>query len=209
MSNTNKRPKKLQRISQACDLCHRRSIRCRPSTENPEQCQNCYGKPLHRHCSLPLHRPRRPHPRQTIPLTNHSVPQTLQSTALTIGLPSAGANIRRRKTPPLHCRYGTYLRGPLRLYPRQRMTPGLPSLLALQIFPQDHPSLHMQPKRLPRTIPAPTTTSAKGRMRIPSKSRGVHSLSPVSVPLMSTCPFIWMSSIPSTRSSMDRPCGKG
>ncbi|KAI6877649.1 hypothetical protein KC363_g8900 [Hortaea werneckii] len=42
MSNTNKRPKKLQRISQACDLCHRRSIRCRPSTENPEQCQNCY-----------------------------------------------------------------------------------------------------------------------------------------------------------------------
>lgn len=37
------RPKKLQRISQACDLCHRRSIRCRPSAENPQQqCQNCY-----------------------------------------------------------------------------------------------------------------------------------------------------------------------
>lgn len=37
------RPKKLQRISQACDLCHRRSIRCRPSSENPQQkCQNCY-----------------------------------------------------------------------------------------------------------------------------------------------------------------------
>lgn len=37
------RPKKLQRISQACDLCHRRSIRCRPSGENPQQqCQNCY-----------------------------------------------------------------------------------------------------------------------------------------------------------------------
>ncbi|KAF2860017.1 hypothetical protein K470DRAFT_218099 [Piedraia hortae CBS 480.64] len=37
------RPKKLQRISQACDLCHRRSIRCRPSAENPQRaCQNCY-----------------------------------------------------------------------------------------------------------------------------------------------------------------------
>lgn len=41
--STSDRPKKLQRISQACDLCHRRSIRCRPSTENPQyQCQNCY-----------------------------------------------------------------------------------------------------------------------------------------------------------------------
>ena len=40
---TNERPKKLQRISQACDLCHRRSIRCRPSTEVPHtQCQNCF-----------------------------------------------------------------------------------------------------------------------------------------------------------------------
>ncbi|KAK5136928.1 hypothetical protein LTR08_001435 [Meristemomyces frigidus] len=40
---TTERPKKLQRISQACDLCHRRSIRCRPSTENAQQqCQNCY-----------------------------------------------------------------------------------------------------------------------------------------------------------------------
>ncbi|THW84777.1 hypothetical protein D6D15_08594 [Aureobasidium pullulans] len=36
------RPRKLQRISQACDLCHRRSIRCRPSNEDQERCQNCY-----------------------------------------------------------------------------------------------------------------------------------------------------------------------
>ena len=36
-------PKKVQRISQACDLCHRRSIRCRPSTEDPQnKCQNCH-----------------------------------------------------------------------------------------------------------------------------------------------------------------------
>ncbi|CAK3799631.1 unnamed protein product [Lecanosticta acicola] len=42
-NNPPERPKKLQRISQACDLCHRRSIRCRPSSENPQhQCQNCY-----------------------------------------------------------------------------------------------------------------------------------------------------------------------
>ncbi|KAG9665113.1 hypothetical protein KCU95_g18677, partial [Aureobasidium melanogenum] len=36
------RPRKLQRISQACDLCHRRSIRCRPSNEDADRCQNCY-----------------------------------------------------------------------------------------------------------------------------------------------------------------------
>jgi hypothetical protein len=40
---TSDRPKKLQRISQACDLCHRRSIRCLPSIENAQvQCQNCF-----------------------------------------------------------------------------------------------------------------------------------------------------------------------
>lgn len=43
VSTASERPKKLQRISQACDLCHRRSIRCRPSNENPQQhCQNCF-----------------------------------------------------------------------------------------------------------------------------------------------------------------------
>jgi hypothetical protein len=42
-SLASERPKKLQRISQACDLCHRRSIRCRPSNENAQQqCQNCF-----------------------------------------------------------------------------------------------------------------------------------------------------------------------
>jgi hypothetical protein len=40
---TSDRPKKLQRISQACDLCHRRSIRCLLSIENAQvQCQNCF-----------------------------------------------------------------------------------------------------------------------------------------------------------------------
>ncbi len=32
---------KGRRISRACDFCHRRGIRCRPSQENPAQCQNC------------------------------------------------------------------------------------------------------------------------------------------------------------------------
>jgi hypothetical protein len=35
------KPRKLRRISRACDFCHKRSIRCKPSTEDPSRCQNC------------------------------------------------------------------------------------------------------------------------------------------------------------------------
>ncbi|KAF2090030.1 hypothetical protein K490DRAFT_9838, partial [Saccharata proteae CBS 121410] len=35
------RPKKLQRASRACDFCHKRSIRCRPSDHDGDRCQNC------------------------------------------------------------------------------------------------------------------------------------------------------------------------
>jgi hypothetical protein len=35
------RPKKLRRITRACDYCHKRSIRCRPSNEDRNSCQNC------------------------------------------------------------------------------------------------------------------------------------------------------------------------
>ena len=35
------RPKKLRRISRACDFCHKRSIRCKPSQEDATRCQNC------------------------------------------------------------------------------------------------------------------------------------------------------------------------
>jgi hypothetical protein len=38
-SNTHK-PKKLRRVSRACDFCHRRSIRCESSQE-ARRCQNC------------------------------------------------------------------------------------------------------------------------------------------------------------------------
>ncbi len=34
------KPRKLRRISRACDFCHRRSIRCKPSQE-ADRCQNC------------------------------------------------------------------------------------------------------------------------------------------------------------------------
>ncbi|KAH6949614.1 hypothetical protein DER45DRAFT_606564 [Fusarium avenaceum] len=44
MTNGNKAPKKSKpkrrRITQACDYCHQRSIRCRPSSDN-QGCQNC------------------------------------------------------------------------------------------------------------------------------------------------------------------------
>ena len=35
------RPRKLRRITRACDYCHKRSIRCRPSIEDRNFCQNC------------------------------------------------------------------------------------------------------------------------------------------------------------------------
>ncbi|EME86715.1 uncharacterized protein MYCFIDRAFT_30129 [Pseudocercospora fijiensis CIRAD86] len=57
----NTRPKKLQRISQACDLCHRRSIRCRPSVENPQsKCQNCYDFAVNCTYKRPSRRRRNP-----------------------------------------------------------------------------------------------------------------------------------------------------
>ncbi len=36
------KPRKARRISRACDYCHHRSIRCRPSEEgDKDRCQNC------------------------------------------------------------------------------------------------------------------------------------------------------------------------
>lgn len=35
------RPRKLRRITRACDYCHKRSIKCQPSEENEKTCQNC------------------------------------------------------------------------------------------------------------------------------------------------------------------------
>jgi hypothetical protein len=41
MSDGASRPKKQTRISRACDFCHRRSIRCRPTPDDNNRCQNC------------------------------------------------------------------------------------------------------------------------------------------------------------------------
>ncbi|KAJ5133872.1 hypothetical protein N7448_001108 [Penicillium atrosanguineum] len=35
------KPRKLQRVSKACDFCNRRSIKCRPSEDALGRCQNC------------------------------------------------------------------------------------------------------------------------------------------------------------------------
>lgn len=53
-SEAQSRPRKLRRISRACDFCHKRSIRCKPSAEDAGRCQNCldfgvgctYNRPL-------------------------------------------------------------------------------------------------------------------------------------------------------------------
>jgi len=41
MSDGTSKPKKQRRISRACDFCHKRSIRCRPTGEGDKRCQNC------------------------------------------------------------------------------------------------------------------------------------------------------------------------
>jgi hypothetical protein len=35
------KPRKLQRVSKACDFCHRRSIKCSKSNDALGRCQNC------------------------------------------------------------------------------------------------------------------------------------------------------------------------
>ncbi|KAF2773077.1 hypothetical protein EJ03DRAFT_324130 [Teratosphaeria nubilosa] len=75
------RPKKQQRISQACDLCHRRSIRCRPSTESANtHCQNCFDFGVDCTYNRPSRRHRNSSLAQTAshngPHTQHSVTET-------------------------------------------------------------------------------------------------------------------------------------
>jgi len=79
------RPKKLQRISQACDLCHRRSIRCRPSIENAQvQCQNCFDFGVPCTYNRPSRRRRNPsvsHGQATPPnILPHQHPQSVVRT---------------------------------------------------------------------------------------------------------------------------------
>jgi hypothetical protein len=40
-TNLGPRPRKLRRITRACDYCHKRSIRCQPDEGGQAACQNC------------------------------------------------------------------------------------------------------------------------------------------------------------------------
>ena len=97
------RPRKLQRISQACkrrahdrpchdsltrtgDLCHRRSIRCRPSNEDGERCQNCYDFDVG--CTYDRPSKRRKHP-QAPTAPQQSARSSQSRSTLTSGDPSS------------------------------------------------------------------------------------------------------------------------
>ncbi|KAK5113757.1 hypothetical protein LTR85_010774 [Meristemomyces frigidus] len=77
------RPKKMQRISQACDLCHRRSIRCRPSVESPqERCQNCFDFAVECTYNRPSRRRRNPSLAQTQATPTNILPPSQQGNRL-------------------------------------------------------------------------------------------------------------------------------
>jgi hypothetical protein len=43
VNHTDEKPRKIRRITRACDYCHRRSIKCRArENANDKQCQNCF-----------------------------------------------------------------------------------------------------------------------------------------------------------------------
>jgi hypothetical protein len=91
------RPRKLQRISQACDLCHRRSIRCRPSTEDQDRCQNCYDFDVACTYERPSKRKKHPQapaaPTQSAqPSSRSSLPNTLASDNVPISTAASTSN---------------------------------------------------------------------------------------------------------------------
>lgn len=99
MAMNQERPRKLQRISQACDLCHRRSIRCRPSNEDPDRCQNCYDFDVV--CTYDRPSKRKKHPQAPAaptqpaqPSARSSLPNTLASDNVPASAPSTSNSIR-------------------------------------------------------------------------------------------------------------------
>lgn len=86
------RPRKLQRISQACDLCHRRSIRCRPSNEDNDRCQNCYDFDVACTYERPSKRKKHPQaPAAPAPPSQPSTRSSLPRNALASGTVPASA----------------------------------------------------------------------------------------------------------------------
>ncbi|KXS93671.1 hypothetical protein AC579_3591 [Pseudocercospora musae] len=105
--DNNTRPKKLQRISQACDLCHRRSIRCRPSVENPQShCQNCYDFAVDCTYKRPSRRRRNPSagaaPPNLLPTQqqHHAVSPNSPVVKLEAGQGISDASVPRNFAPP-------------------------------------------------------------------------------------------------------------
>ncbi|EGY21475.1 uncharacterized protein VDAG_10457 [Verticillium dahliae VdLs.17] len=50
------RPRRLLRVSKACDYCHHRRIKCRASQSDPHRCQNCADFDIECESSRPLKR---------------------------------------------------------------------------------------------------------------------------------------------------------
>ncbi|KAM0282152.1 hypothetical protein ACHAQH_003192 [Verticillium albo-atrum] len=50
------RPRRLLRVSKACDYCHHRRIKCRASQSDPDRCQNCADFDIECESSRPLKR---------------------------------------------------------------------------------------------------------------------------------------------------------
>ncbi|QKD53749.2 uncharacterized protein FOBCDRAFT_181898 [Fusarium oxysporum Fo47] len=99
MANGNKAPKKSntkrRRITQACDYCHQRSIRCRPSSDN-QGCQNC--KDFAQECTY--HRtPRR---RGTKPRDESTDHKNYSEDAARPPLNAANAGLAQESSPPSH-----------------------------------------------------------------------------------------------------------
>ncbi|KLP13484.1 C6 transcription factor [Fusarium fujikuroi] len=99
MAIGNKAPKKSntrrRRITQACDYCHQRSIRCRPSSDN-QGCQNC--KDFAQECTY--HRtPRR---RGTKPRGESTDHKDYSEDAARPPLNAANAGLAQESSPPSH-----------------------------------------------------------------------------------------------------------
>lgn len=99
MAIGNKAPKKSntrrRRITQACDYCHQRSIRCRPSSDN-QGCQNC--KDFAQECTY--HRtPRR---RGTKPRGESTDHKDYSEDATRPPLNAANAGLAQQSSPPSH-----------------------------------------------------------------------------------------------------------
>lgn len=99
MENNNQAAKKpntkRRRITQACDYCHQRSVRCRPSSDN-RGCQNC--KDFGQECTYH----RQPRRRGTKPRDKTTDPETYSADAESPPSTTASAEIASQSGDPSH-----------------------------------------------------------------------------------------------------------